>query len=58
MRLKKISEKTDPGSTPNAFINIVGQNMLQKDKCSQPASGFVVGHQIPLIFKNNSNGLT
>ena len=31
MRSKKISKKTSPGSVPNAFITIVGQNMLQNE---------------------------
>ena len=31
MPSKKRLKKTDPGSTPNAFINIVGLNMLQNE---------------------------
>jgi DNA-binding NarL/FixJ family response regulator len=31
MRSKKISEKTEPDSIPTAFINILGQNILQNE---------------------------
>ena len=31
MHSKKLSKKTDPGSIPNALINIVGRNMLQNE---------------------------
>ena len=31
MRSKKISKKTSPGSVSNAFINIVGRNMMQNE---------------------------
>jgi len=31
MRSKKVSKKAGPGSIPSAFINIVGQNMLQNE---------------------------
>jgi hypothetical protein len=31
MRSKKLSKKAGPSSIPNAFLNIVGQNMLQNE---------------------------